>query len=75
MKEISEHKTCINCKWNKYPICEGTIMFEGVFMNIENLRTNFKCGVKDKEIPIDLSSQKTKTDILEEEILELSFLI
>jgi len=41
-----EHKTCKDCKWNEYPLCKGTIMPDGEFMSIENMRPNFKCGQK-----------------------------
>jgi hypothetical protein len=57
-----EHKICKGCRWNKYPLCEGTRMDTEKFMNIENLKTNFKCGQKDRDNIDDLSF-RPKTEI------------
>lgn len=46
MIKIVEHKICVGCQYNSYPVCRGTIMPAGNEMNIENLKPNFKCGQK-----------------------------
>ena len=67
---MTEHKICKVCKWNKYPLCEGTKMFDGEFMNIEKLKPGFKCGQKDLPDVKDFSI-KTKTELeLKVEMLE-----
>lgn len=67
-----EHKTCKNCKWNEYPICKGTIMDDGNYMNIENLKPNFRCGQKDLLELTNFSIQeKSKLELLEKKVLEI----
>ena len=70
------HKLCEKCRWNNYPVCTGTIMFDGSEMNIENLRPGFNCGQKDSDTPTDLRPRKTdlelRVEALEEAINELS---
>ena len=46
---MTEHEICKGCNWNKYPLCEGIKMYDGNFMNIENLTDQFQCGLKDKK--------------------------
>ena len=62
-----EHKLCKDCKNNNYPTCSGIIMFDGLEMNIENLKESFRCGG-----PVDFSISKTEIQKLKEriEILE-----
>ena len=43
------HKECLGCKWENYPTCKGTIMFDGEEMSIENLKKGFKCGQKEED--------------------------
>ena len=57
-----EHKVCKDCIWNRYPECYGTIMDNKKYMNIENLRTGFRCGQKDR-LEVDDLSFKEKTDL------------
>ena len=52
---MTEHEVCKGCQWNKYPLCEGIKMFNGEFMNIENIRPVFECGQKDILEAKDLS--------------------
>ena len=67
---MTEHEVCKDCSYNHYPLCYGTIMFDGNYMNIENLREGFECGQKDKEMT-DFSIVK-KTDLeLKIDVLEL----
>ena len=69
---MTEHKICKGCRWNKYPLCEGTVMNNGKFMNIENLEKGFECGQKDNLEVSDLIPKKTelelRIDALEERI-------
>ena len=57
-----EHKVCLECRWNDYPVCLGTIMDDGNYMNIENQRPGFQCGQKDEAILTDFSI-KIKSDL------------
>jgi hypothetical protein len=41
-----KHKLCNGCRWEAYPVCNGTIE-DGIKMNIENLPEDFICGRKD----------------------------
>lgn len=70
-----EHKKCKGCKWNKYPVCIGIIMSTGNFMNIENLRSIFQCGQKERDIVDDLTPKKSvlelKLESLENRLIEL----
>lgn len=73
---MTEHETCKGCKWNKYPLCEGTIVGDGEFMNIEKLRPTFRCGVKDlAEVKdytiIKKSALELRIEELEAKIIEL----
>jgi len=70
------HKICKDCKFNKYPLCEGTKMKDGNFMNIEKLKENFQCGQKEEAELMDFSIKKKtpeqlKIEELEARILEL----
>ena len=65
---MTENKICRECRWNKYPICEGIIMMNGNFMNIEKLRSSFKCGQKDKVDICDLMPKKSKIELKLEEL-------
>ena len=63
---MTEHELCKDCQWNEYPVCDGTIMWDGLEMNIENLRPIFRCGQKNREIITDLSTiKKTKLEAKE----------
>ncbi len=71
-----EHRICKGCQWNKYPLCEGTKMDSGNFMNIENLRIGFKCDQKNDLIItnfniIKKSESELKIKDLETRITEL----
>jgi len=69
---MTEHKICKDCKWNNYPECKGTIVGNGTFMNIENLKEGFQCGQKDDDIPMDFSiKKKSEFELLKEKVLEL----
>jgi len=59
---MPEHESCKGCRWNAYPLCNGTIMISGDYMNIENLRKNFECGQKIISILTD-HSLVFKTDV------------
>ena len=61
---MTEHKICKDCKWNKYPICEGTLD-NGVPVRIDSLRKEFECGQKFRDIPFDLKV------VIEKSALEL----
>lgn len=65
-------KICDGCPWNRYPICEGTKMEDGRFMNIENLKPLFECGQKDIAVMSDFTIKKTELELLKErvEVLE-----
>ncbi len=65
-----EHEICKGCKFNKYPLCEGTKMFDGNYMNIENLNDGFVCGQKDKSELTDFSTVKKSSLELKVEELE-----
>lgn len=67
---MTEHKICKGCKWNNYPTCKGSIMFNGSEMNIENLKPSFKCGHKDKLEVTDFSIKKKSALELKIEELE-----
>lgn len=71
-----ENEICKGCQWNNYPTCKGTIMFDGLEMNIEKLRPGFSCGQKNKDNLMDFSIQnKSETELkiedLEARLLEL----
>lgn len=73
---MPEHKVCKECYWNDYPHCLGTIMEDGSYMNIENLKPGFNCGQKELLIPADFTIRKKsdlelKIDELESRIEEL----
>lgn len=57
-----EHEVCKGCKWNNYPLCNGTIV-DGIKMNIEKLNIGFQCGVKDRESPYIYSKIPQKSDL------------
>ena len=64
-----ENKVCKGCKYNKYPICEGIKMFDGNYMNIENLKESFNCGQKNDTIVVDFSIvKKTEEELIIEDI-------
>lgn len=68
---MTEHKICKGCKYNRYPLCYGTKMYDGEYMNIENLKESFNCGQKDEPELTDFSI-KTKSELeLRIEELEL----
>ena len=63
-----ENETCIGCKWNNYPECNGTII-NGEKMKIDNLRPIFNCGVKDRDEPEIINYEsKSELEILQEKI-------
>lgn len=62
-----EHKVCKGCGWNKYPICNGLI-FDGVPMNIENLKPLFICGTKDESIAVEFKPTATEAELKIEEL-------
>jgi len=71
-----ENKVCKGCKWNHYPECHGTKMFDGSYMRIDNLRPTFNCGQKNDLEMMDFSiSKKSDLEIrieeLESKIIEL----
>lgn len=71
-----EHEVCNGCKNNNYPECLGTKMFNGNYMNIENLRPGFQCGQKDTDNITDFSIEvksdlQLKIDDLQEQINNL----
>ena len=73
---MTEHEICKGCRWNDYPNCLGTKMFDGEFMNIENLKPGFSCGKKDELEMKDFSfkpksESELKMEELEARILEL----
>lgn len=73
---MTEHKVCEGCQWNNYPICLGTKMFNGNYMNIENLKEGFQCGQKDLDSITDFSIQvksdlELKLDDLQQQINDL----
>ena len=72
---MTEHEICKGCIFNKYPLCEGTKMEDGTFMNISNLNVVFECGQKDKEMTdfsIKYKSElELKIEELEARIIEL----
>lgn len=73
---MTEHKICKGCKFNNYPECHGTIMDNGSYMNIENLKPMFQCGQKDELELTDFSIEvKSKVELeledLQEQINEL----
>ena len=67
---MSEHKVCLECRWNDYPNCLGTIMDDGNYMNIENQRPGFQCGQKDDVNITDFSIVKKSVPELKIEELE-----
>lgn len=70
---MTENKTCKGCKWNAYPICNGTILENGDKMRIDNLRPVFNCGVKDMDTISDSRPVHipTELELLREEVNEL----
>ena len=70
-----EHKTCVGCRWNNYPICDGTIMGSGDEMNIEKLSINFRCGQKYLLDVSDYSIKPTEIELLQQEVLDLKLRI
>jgi len=46
---MTEHEVCKNCKFNHYPECYGTILSDGSYMKIDDLRVDFACGQKLEE--------------------------
>lgn len=71
-----EHKICKGCRFNKYPLCEGTKMGDGNYMNIENLKPIFQCGQKNElEFTdfsiIEKSNIELRIEDLERKIIEL----
>ena len=66
---MREKEICKGCKWNHYPKCHGTILEDGSYPNIDNLRPGFDCGRKDGDTVKDWSIKK-KT-VLELRIEEL----
>lgn len=73
---MTEHEVCNGCRWNDYPNCLGTKMFDGEFMNIEKLKPGFSCGKKDELEMMDFSfkpksESELKMEELEARILEL----
>ena len=66
---MTEHKVCVGCKWNEYPLCKGSIMLDGNYMNIDKLHEEFQCGVKLRDTPKDHSIiEKSKIELLEDRI-------
>lgn len=70
---MTKNKICENCQYDHYPLCYGTIMENGLYMNIENIRAGFECGQKDilelKDFSIKIKSDlELKVDELEEKI-------
>ncbi len=74
MIKMTEHELCKGCKWNNYPICDGSI-FDNVKMDISNLDDDFKCGQKYEDLvddqPAFQDTQKIRIEELEARILEL----
>lgn len=73
---MSEHKNCIDCQYNNYPLCQGTKMEDENYMNIEKLKRGFICGQKDHEKLTDFSIKyksdlELKVEALEAKILKL----
>ena len=73
---MTEHEVCKGCRWNDYPNCLGTKMFDGVFMNIEKLKSGFQCGQKESLTMVDISFKpklvlELKIEELEARISEL----
>lgn len=69
---MTEHKECKECQWNKYPLCEGTVMPTGKFMNIEYLTVGFNCGKKFTDHSIKVKSDlELRVEKLEKDIKEL----
>ena len=67
--KMTIHKECLGCKWEDFPYCKGTKMFDGGFMNIENLSPNFDCGKKNEDEIMDLSYiPKTQQELKIEEL-------
>ncbi|TFG23931.1 MAG: hypothetical protein EU529_05895 [Promethearchaeota archaeon] len=47
------NETCIGCRWNNFPFCEGTIIKVGLEerkMRIDKLRPIFRCGQKNESV-------------------------
>jgi len=63
-----EHKTCKGCPYNHYPLCYGTIMLDGSYMNIENQKECFQCGQKDKEVTDFSIEKKSELELRVEEL-------
>ena len=66
-----ENKVCKECPYNHYPESYGTKMFDGNYMNIENLKIGFECGQKDDPELKDFSIRNKTPDQLKIEELEL----
>ena len=68
------HIVCKGCKWNNYPTCNGLI-FDGIPMNIENLKPLFICGTKDEDTSAEFKPTKsileTKITDLENEVVSI----
>ena len=66
---MTEHKICKGCPYNHYPECYGTKMFDGNYMNIENLKEVFECGQKEESELFDFSiKRKTPLELRIEEL-------
>lgn len=64
-----ENKICKGCPYNHYPECYGTKMFDGNYMNIENLKEVFECGQKEESELFDFSiKRKTPLELRIEEL-------
>lgn len=74
--DVMEHKKCKGCRWNNYPICEGIIMSTGEFMNIDKLRSSFRCGQKELDVIDDHTPKKSDLELrieaLEEKTKDLT---
>ena len=73
---MTENEICKGCPYNHYPECYGTKMFDGNYMNIENLLPGFQCGQKDelelKDFSISIKTpNQIKIEELEARIMEL----
>ena len=65
-----EHKVCKGCPHNEYPVCKGTIMFNGQKMNIENLKNSFQCGQKEEINIVDFTPKLFLIEELQAENIE-----
>lgn len=73
---MPEHEICIGCKWNNYPICNGTVIND-VNLRIDNLSPRFKCGVKDRDYIhyINTSLEKSEVELLQEQVVVIDDLL